>query len=141
MHEVDNVGGVGLVKTKPRFIVPTASALSILSLLSLFLLSACAGAPWQGFPETVNPDAVWPGPPEPARVAFVMEIRQAGDLFEEGGAWARLRDWVAGPRDSTMSRPYALALHPEGGLLVTDPGSAARIIIAGRGANIPARRG
>jgi DNA-binding beta-propeller fold protein YncE len=91
--------------------------------LGALLFCSCQTQPWRGFPHQATPPVVWPAPPEPARVAFVMQIRRHQDLFGEAGAWNAIGRLFAGERDSTMVRPFALALHPAGGLLVTDPGA------------------
>ena len=93
-----------------------------LLLAIMALCSACHMQPWGGFPRHINPELVWPTAPEQPKVAFVMEIRDHTDLFEEGGGWQTLKSWIAGQPDSTLVRPYALALHPVGGLLIADPG-------------------
>ncbi|HOE95240.1 MAG TPA: 6-bladed beta-propeller [Candidatus Sumerlaeota bacterium] len=91
-------------------------------LVLLALVAACAVQPWSGFPTAVRPELTWPGPPLPARVGFVAEIRGHRDLFEEGGGLRTIGRWLSGPADSGVIRPYAVALHGAGGLLVTDPG-------------------
>jgi hypothetical protein len=63
-------------------------------------------------------------PPETPRIVWQTQIRQHTDLFTEGGGLHTLKTWLTGQPDSTMVRPFALALHPDGGLLVTDPGRA-----------------
>ena len=62
--------------------------------------------------------------PEEPRVAFVTQARKQEDLFTSASKWGILADLLAGPKDTKMVRPFALALHPAGGLLVTDPGRA-----------------
>ena len=91
-----------------------------LGLLALML--GCATAPWTGFPTRTDPRLIWPQPPEPARVAYVMTIRSQEDLFATAGFWHAVGELVAGKADTALVRPYAVALHPEGGLLVADPG-------------------
>lgn len=94
-----------------------------LSLLALCLLvSACAATPWRGFPERGTPEMVWPLPPQPSRVAYVMQIREHADLFQESGFWRTLGGWITGGPDSRLVRPTAVAIHPSGGLVVTDIG-------------------
>jgi len=66
----------------------------------------------------------WPPPLLPARVAHVMDIHEAKDLFATSGFWSGLKELATGAADSSLSKPYALALHPQGGLLVTDTGRA-----------------
>ena len=94
-----------------------------LGLLALCLLaSGCAATPWRGFPERGTPEMVWPLPPQPARVAYVMQIRDHADLFEESGLLRALGGWITGGPDSRLVRPSAVAIHPSGGLVVTDTG-------------------
>jgi hypothetical protein len=96
--------------------------LPVLAALLLCLISGCQTTPWQGFPTATQANLVWPPPPETPRVAYVMQIRRHQDLFSEAVGWHFIQHLLAGPQDSQMSRPFALALHPEGGLLVSDPG-------------------
>jgi sugar lactone lactonase YvrE len=91
-------------------------------LLSATVAVGCRTTPWAGFPTRIDPTLVWPPPPAAPRVAFVQEIRRHTDLFRAAGFWRSVAAAVAGPADSTLIRPYALALHPSGGLLVADPG-------------------
>lgn len=93
-----------------------------LALLVLGLPLGCAVHAWHGFPEPSTQQRVWPQPPEPARLAYVMQIRSHEDLFQNSGFWRSLGELVGGKPDSTLVRPYALAIHPAGGLLVADSG-------------------
>lgn len=88
------------------------------------LLSGCATAPWRGFPARVDPHLAWPAQPTPARVAFVMQIHSHSDLFQLAGFWRSFGELIGGKPDSALERPYAVAIHPAGGLLVADPGRA-----------------
>jgi DNA-binding beta-propeller fold protein YncE len=88
--------------------------------LMLLWCAGCAGPAWQGFSTATDPNRLWPLSPEQPRVAFVQTIRSHADLFEERGLWRHVVAWVAGPSDTGLERPFAVALHPEGGLLVTD---------------------
>ncbi len=92
--------------------------------LAMLLLAGCASGPWAGFPQAMAPGLTWPAPPEQARIGYLVAISEHRSLFEEAGAWRSLKRWLGGASDSRMLRPYALALHPAGGLLVTDPGRA-----------------
>lgn len=107
-----------------RFPLAGQARTLVLIALSTLLLAGlgCRAQPWQGFPETIDPEFVWPLPPERPRVAYVMEIKSRDDLFTPSGGWKAFAEFIAGPPESRMIRPYALALHPAGGLLVTDPG-------------------
>jgi len=82
----------------------------------------CSAAPWKGFPPAADPAPAWPAPPEAACVAYVTAIRDHTDLFAEAGFWHSAAGWLTGGPDSHLVKPFALALHPRGGLLVTDPG-------------------
>lgn len=90
--------------------------------LMLVLLSACATAPRDPFGVAVVDAPVWPGPPEQARLRYAGSFAEHRDLFREGGLGRSLARLFGGPIESHLSRPYALALHPTGGLAVTDPG-------------------
>lgn len=89
---------------------------------AILILTACRGVPFEGFPQPGASSPRWPSAPEPARVAYVMDIRAHEDLFRPGGFWNALGELIGGKEDSALSRPYAVAPHPGGGLLVTDPG-------------------
>ncbi len=93
-----------------------------MALLCAFGLIGCSAQPWEGFPTAIDRDLVWPAPPETPRVAFVMEIKSHRDLFRDSGFWRSLTGLLAGRTDSSLMRPSALAIHPRGGLVVTDPG-------------------
>jgi len=90
-------------------------------LLLAVAVAGCAGRSWKGFPKETLPEFVWPPAPEPARVAYVQSIRSHEDLFTMGGLFSGLVRIVAGSTDTSMLRPYAVAVHPDG-LLVADPG-------------------
>lgn len=93
-------------------------------MIALFL-GGCRTQPWGGFPSPAGVAPRWPPSPETARVVHVMDLRSQEDLFKRSGFWQTVQDIVIGSKDSSLSRPYALALHPQGGLLVTDPGRKA----------------
>lgn len=90
--------------------------------LAAVLALGCAGAPRDPFAVAAGAPR-WPAPPDPPRVVWVASIAEHGDLFEERGFWTSVARAVGGPRDSRMRRPFAVAVHPDGGLLVTDPGA------------------
>ncbi|MBI5155069.1 6-bladed beta-propeller [Candidatus Poribacteria bacterium] len=92
-----------------------------LVILTLFL-PGCAGRAWKGFPPSGADALVWPAAPEQPRLAYVQSIRSGEDLFGTPGGWAGFTRIFAGARDSRMAKPFALALHPGGGLLVADQG-------------------
>lgn len=86
----------------------------------LFLVS-CSGRRMD--PYAISEGApVWPAPPATARVQYVTSITRHQDLFETRGFLNRMVGFIAGEEDSRIVRPFALAIHPGGGLLVTDPG-------------------
>lgn len=91
-------------------------------LAATLILGGCAGGAWHGFSREVDPNYMWPPPPETPRVAYVTSIRTHKDLFKTGGLFSGIVRLVAGSHDTPMVRPYAVAVHPAGGLLVTDPG-------------------
>lgn len=90
--------------------------------LAVILPLGCATHPWTGFSTRIDPGLVWPPPPEPARVAWVTQIRGQEDLFQTAGFWRNVGEMIGGKPETGMERPYAVALHPAGGLLVADPG-------------------
>ncbi|MDK2970506.1 MAG: hypothetical protein PWP23_261 [Candidatus Sumerlaeota bacterium] len=88
----------------------------------LVLLAACATAPRDPFGVAVGDAPVWPPPPEQARLRYAGSFAEHRDLFQESGVGRSLARLFGGPAESHLSRPYAVALHPNGGLIVTDPG-------------------
>jgi DNA-binding beta-propeller fold protein YncE len=52
-----------------------------------------------------------------------MSIHRHGDLFQSGGFLAALVRLAAGEEDTSLVRPFALAVHPGGGLLIADTGA------------------
>ena len=91
-------------------------------LAAAMTLCACAGTPWAGFPNPAAPGNVFPPPPALPRVAYVQSIQSHEDIYKQSGGFAGIKAFLAGPEDSRIARPYEVALHPSGGLLVTDPG-------------------
>lgn len=92
-------------------------------LILLLMLSSCAGR--SGNPFVAGADApTWPHPPEQPRVRYVMSFSESGDLFDSAGFFTRLIDFVFGSETVRMVRPYAVAIHPDGGIIVSDPGMA-----------------
>lgn len=113
-----------------------------LAIVLALALTGCAAGPWPGFPTPRPDDPRWPPPPEVARIAYVTQLRSHEDLFQVASRLGWLGGMIFGQPDSTLVRPYALALHPEGGLLVADPGrqcvhyydwNRRRYIVLGRG--------
>ncbi len=90
--------------------------------LLLVAIAACSRGQVPFLTQGHDPAYVWPPPPEPPRLGFVLAASDHRALFREAGGLAALGRWLAGPTDSAMVRPFALALHPAGGLLVADPG-------------------
>lgn len=93
----------------------------MLLLLSPLLLAACVSAPKDPFaPAPGNP--AWPLPPELPRIEYITSIREKSDLIHSRSLWATIVRYTVGEEDTLMVRPYAVSIHPAGGLLVTDPG-------------------
>jgi hypothetical protein len=91
-------------------------------LFTVLLLASCSGTTRD--PYQIAGDAPsWPPPPETPRVQYVTSIHHHKDLFETGGMFGRIVRFAAGDDDTRMVRPFAIAIHPEGGLLITDPGA------------------
>lgn len=66
--------------------------------------------------------AIWPAPPEAARIAFVTEFTGSSDLGIRKSAWARLVSLAVGGSEDRMSRPMAVATTPDGNVVyVADP--------------------
>lgn len=95
---------------------------STVAVAAAVLTVSCAGGAWKGFGPGAEQDYVWPRPPLPPRIEYVTSIHSHEDLFQTGGLWGAVARLFAGGPDSSLSRPYAIAVHPEGGLLVSDAG-------------------
>lgn len=96
----------------------------LLVLAAIAACAGCAGTAREPFAVAAAGAPSWPSPPEKARIAHVASVTRHQDMFEEDGLWNALARVVGGPRESRMVRPYAIALLPEGGLVVSDPGAA-----------------
>lgn len=108
----------------PKSIRHLGLLLAFFSLAAALVLAVgCAAKKYSGLPAALSASGlVWPAPPEPARVAYVTQIRGQHDLFASGGVLHKLGEMIGGKADTSLVRPAAVALHPAGGLLVADPG-------------------
>jgi len=100
--------------------MPVKFRLSFVLTIVVIGLSGCATKP------TVDPfgseGRVWPEPPDVKRIAFVGEFSNAADLGIKSGAWTRIINFAAGPRNSSMVRPMAVATSGDGNVIfVADP--------------------
>jgi DNA-binding beta-propeller fold protein YncE len=66
--------------------------------------------------------AVWPPPPEAARLALLQTISTAADLGIRKSLWNRLLGWVTGEEDIALLRPASVVVKPDETLFVADPG-------------------
>ena len=91
---------------------------SFASALAAFFLVACSSRAPLAPPD---PPLVWPGAPEPPRVAYVQAFSRAEDLGIRKGLLQRFADLLFGAEDTRIVRPMAVV--EAGGLLyVADPG-------------------
>jgi DNA-binding beta-propeller fold protein YncE len=89
--------------------------------LMISLLASCAFRPANPF--LPAPDApTWPLPPDSPRVRHIRSFSEHQDLFLTGNFFTRMIDFVFGTEEIRMVRPHGLAMHPDGGVLITDPG-------------------
>jgi len=66
--------------------------------------------------------AVWPAPPEAARITFVTEFAGSSDLGIRKSTWARLDSLAVGGSEDRMLRPMAVVATPDGNVVyVADP--------------------
>lgn len=86
-----------------------------------FLVLSAAAAARDGAHET---KLVWPSPPDPARIEYVGSISRAADLGFRKVWYERLWEFIAGPEDERMLRPFGVSADPEK-LCVADPSSQA----------------
>ncbi len=104
-------------------------------------LAACTTAPTEMryFPADQAPESklVWPGPPEPARLAYAGElVGEANFRRAEGvqdGAAVRVLRWIAGitgadERTRQLVRPQAGMVDVTGRILVSDAGREAIVV-------------
>ncbi|MCB2153749.1 hypothetical protein KQI84_02590 [bacterium] len=103
----------------PTHIARRIAAVGLLA--GAMMMCACASAPWEGFPPAGASELVYPPAPLPPRVEYVQSIRSHEDLYQTPTGFAGIKTFLAGAKDSQIARPYAIAMHPDGGLLVTDP--------------------
>ncbi|MBI1865960.1 MAG: SMP-30/gluconolactonase/LRE family protein [Nitrospirae bacterium] len=85
-----------------------------------FVFPAAAASP-EAAPEI---RLVWPSPPDPARIEYVGSISSAADLGFRKAWYERLWEFIAGPDDERMLRPFGLSAHPEK-ICVADPSAQA----------------
>ncbi len=87
--------------------------------LGLGLLAVACARP-AGPPQ---PDLVWPVPPDPPRIRYVMSLASPADLHVPRSLFRRVADFLFGAGDMpVMLRPYGVASDGRGRLVVTDPG-------------------
>lgn len=101
------------------------STLAYLILVAGFvvLLSACAPlASIKAEPKPINPNLVWPSPPETARIAYVQSISRPEDLGIRHGFWQRVKALLMGDSDERLVRPMAVT-GSAGEIFVADPGA------------------
>ena len=94
---------------------------TLLTLLTLLLLASCSSRPANPFIPPPG-STEWPLPPDFPRVRHVRSFAEHQDLFLIGNVFTRMVDFVFGSEEIYMVRPHGLAIHPAGGILVTDPG-------------------
>lgn len=111
--------------TSPSASKPSARARRAARAAVVLLLAAVAVAGCRHQPvELSSPRPVWPPPPDRARFEYVQSIYTPRDLGM-GGGWLRraLRRFTRGKVVRAMTRPYAVAVAPNGTLVVADPDS------------------
>ncbi|HEX5393248.1 MAG TPA: 6-bladed beta-propeller [Rhodocyclaceae bacterium] len=72
-------------------------------------------------PKPVNPNLVWPAPPETARIAYVQSFSRPEDLGIRHGFWHRVKSLLMGESDERLVRPMAVTVSA-GKVFVADPG-------------------
>lgn len=88
----------------------------------LFLLFGCAPA----LPGAAGIDPTglqWPPPPQEARIEWLQEIRDYGEIGRKT-VWSRLADLLTGGQPAVLVRPYGVHSDGRGRLLVADAGAA-----------------
>lgn len=93
-------------------------------MVPVLLAFGCATAPRVALDGPPPPGApAWPAPPQEPRVSWLGSFDHHQDLFAEAGLWRRFEATVAGPRDSQLVRPSAVAADVDGAVAVADPGA------------------
>lgn len=102
---------------------PTTAVISAFVSL-LLLLTGCSTTSKVDQSSSANIQAVWPAPPEQARIRFVSSIKSRADI--EGHQSPSLRDRLLGeaPDDDLLfEKPYGVHSDSNGLIFVTDSGS------------------
>jgi sugar lactone lactonase YvrE len=87
----------------------------LLGVLMTLVFSGCvASSPVVPFQQMGK---VWPEPPNGARIAYVGEFSDAGDLGIRESIWSRIVSFSAGARKSSLQRPMAVVSSEDGNLL------------------------
>lgn len=88
-------------------------------------LCGCA-APRATFFDPVDPELIWPRPPELPRLRFVGELRSSHDVQPRGGLAQAWRELLYGPEEPIrLQSPHAISVNAAGDLVaVADPNAA-----------------
>lgn len=118
-------------RRNPSNRILSACGLGLLVAGVAFALAGCHGRPSSGdaLLDPANPNAYqerWPAAPEPARIGLRQSFACAADLGIRSPAWQRLAGWITGhsPDRETFVRPCGVAFDEQGGIGVTDTGTA-----------------
>ncbi len=91
--------------------------------VACLLVVACNG-PTRDHSEKANiQTAVWPKPPQQARIEFVRNIAKPEDLGITPGFWSRIVSVFAGKEETRLVRPTAAVMTSDEVLYVADPGA------------------
>jgi DNA-binding beta-propeller fold protein YncE len=70
---------------------------------------------------------IWPGPPDPARVAYVQSVRRPADFGIKQSVFSRFGHWLTGSEkgNEPLIKPFGIALDENDNLCLTDTGANA----------------
>ncbi len=88
-------------------------------------LVACSGPMKDGSEQPDFQNAVWPKPPDQARIEYVRSIAAPEDLGIKPGFWNRVVSVFVGKEDTRLIRPIAVVMTTNEVLYVADPGAKA----------------
>lgn len=95
----------------------------VLGLALAALTSACASVPVRKVGEQRTGDPTWPGA-DGRTVRYVGEFSSPEHLGIEPSGWSRFWSWLTGDVEATaLTRPFSVALAPDGRVAVADPGA------------------
>ncbi len=63
---------------------------------------------------------IWPNPPEPARISYLKTIERPQDIGANTGFFAKLAEYVMGPKVDDIIKPYGVTVDSNRRIIVAD---------------------